>query len=615
MDTVHGSELMLPSTTYWAQALELRWSALTRSPNVHLDDFYAETRAMEEILRRFRSRWTTVFSPVHKLPAEILSIIFEMLAFSGTQWEDVTRVCGSWRTVATNNPALWTRFHLSTETRWDLFVARARGRPLTVYYLGKPVRLEQPRLALALVRDFHHIESFRVYSSQNTADRHLEILDTVFDRLGWYDAQQLHDLMIKLDRTKDGAIKLSEEFFSDIAISLRSVELHCSPFPWGTTAPNLTRLSLHRVIVESPYAFCEGLKKLTSLEYLSLNIREFEEADEDAHPSTVMRNLREVHLMGSVSNCCFLVDCLLLSTAAHLDILVREDDETINLVDLDDLIATLRSRERGRLADSDYTTVKASVTEDMFELQVLTNNDPELQSQTRPDLSPGLRVRIPNSDSLQAIHPELDDLFDDISAALDKSQWRDLRFSGAWSGLLWWNGSPIIYATGLEMLCLESVPRKVVDSVLSNDLLRGEEKLPIDGAEILFPVLRSLSLEDISFGCYSSECDGYDALPHCLVELLEVRKEAGYPISALTIKHCSLARGYGQLYAPYVEHYSWDGEVGDAHDRHSQPATSDDDEDDTVDDVEDESEEEDESEGEGEGEGEDEDECGIVTRS
>ncbi|KZV74720.1 hypothetical protein PENSPDRAFT_749073 [Peniophora sp. CONT] len=585
----------LSGTAYWTQAMESRLTRLSETRNINLDTFDEETRAIQDMLIRFRSRWI-MLSPVSKLPAEILSLIFEMLANISLKWQNVTRVCHSWRSIAISDTALWSNFRVTTEKRWNLFIERARGRPLSVYIQGW--RPQFTWLASALRWKFHHIETLRIESNHDTPPSYLDELSVNLNQISL--APHLRHLIIDLDNTKLSSISLSKRFITSVATSLRLAVFGRSSFPWGATSSTLTRLSVIKATAKSVNAICEGLQGLPSLEYLALNIREFKKSEPlSSVPASVMQHLREVHLGGTIETCTELVPCLRLVPTAHLDISVTDEVDTIYSYEIDDLITSLKASEYHRVAESDYTTVKTSITSQAFDIQLLTQNG-LYPAKAHPP--PGLHVRIEaKSPTLRTFYPDPDDLFDEFCAGLDKTQWRAVEFLGEWK-LQWYTYSAVLSATGIEMFTFKDISRSAVEYVLTelDPSLRGISS-PDTRPALLFPVLHNLSLESISFGCFADACDGEGALAYTLCSTLQARREAGHPILSLELRRCSIANGYAEMYHSEVEHFSWDGDVGDAHECHS-----------VITSEEEESESDSESEGEHERErehvGEDEDE-------
>ncbi|KZV74719.1 hypothetical protein PENSPDRAFT_681681 [Peniophora sp. CONT] len=536
--------------------MESRLSALSQAHTTDLDTLYEENRAMEEMLLKFRSRWK-VFAPVSKLPAEILSLIFEVLAFSGVEWFPVTHVCRFWRDTSIEHTALWAHLPATTEKLWDLSVDRACGRPLSVYIRGR--LLQHTWLTEALLDDFHLIQTLEIKDDRHTLFPGLPDISSALYRVG--RAPLLRRLVIDVD-TSTPFLSIQNRFIASVALNLRHAEFYHSPFPWGAGSSSLTRLCVSEVAAKSVNAVCKGLRALPSLEYLVLNIIEFHREEVlSANSSAIMSHLREAHITGSISIVTALVPCLRVPDTAYVEIII--DGNAPNELDdyIGDFASSLNAHECDRLAQSDYTTVKASITSHDVDVQVLTQRGRGL-SEANYDPSAGLHLRVSNRMAcIGFVYTEVDDLFDELCAGMNKSKWRALEFSGDWS-LSWYRSSAAVSATGVETLSFRSIPRVAVESAM----LGLDPSLVTEGdPSIMFPDLRSLSLEGISFGCDHTSCERRDAIALSLNMMLEARKNAGHPVSSLALKGCSIAKRDAISCASEVEHFAWDEEVGDAH--------------------------------------------------
>ncbi|KZV72850.1 hypothetical protein PENSPDRAFT_603862 [Peniophora sp. CONT] len=84
-----------------------------------------ELARRSDLLRELQMYRNMLCSPIHKLPAEILSIIFVYYAHAGTSlhipdWIDLMRVCRKWNHVARSTPELWS-YHIISPyiSRWE----------------------------------------------------------------------------------------------------------------------------------------------------------------------------------------------------------------------------------------------------------------------------------------------------------------------------------------------------------------------------------------------------------------------------------------------------------------------------------------------------------------
>lgn len=111
--------------------------------------------AQEQAVLEKANTWRTILSPIRRLPPEILSEIFTFWLFSHSLGKRrnplfLCSICVPWRTVAFNNPRLWTHPNLrllsitatpDTSTILEDFLSRSRPHPLNVSLTSKPRRI------------------------------------------------------------------------------------------------------------------------------------------------------------------------------------------------------------------------------------------------------------------------------------------------------------------------------------------------------------------------------------------------------------------------------------------------------------------------------------------
>ncbi|KAI0713477.1 hypothetical protein C8Q76DRAFT_583180, partial [Earliella scabrosa] len=67
-------------------------------------------------------------SKINRIPTELLVRIFSVLAAQNHN-EDlvhITHVCRAWRSIAVDNPHLWTHISITHPDKTDTFLARAK---------------------------------------------------------------------------------------------------------------------------------------------------------------------------------------------------------------------------------------------------------------------------------------------------------------------------------------------------------------------------------------------------------------------------------------------------------------------------------------------------------
>ncbi|KAF9650285.1 hypothetical protein BDM02DRAFT_3080723, partial [Thelephora ganbajun] len=76
--------------------------------------------------------WANTFSPVNRLPPEILSLIPTFLHYKRSRRSLIewSQVCRYWRNTFINTPALWTHFSCKDPARTHAFLERSKSAPV-----------------------------------------------------------------------------------------------------------------------------------------------------------------------------------------------------------------------------------------------------------------------------------------------------------------------------------------------------------------------------------------------------------------------------------------------------------------------------------------------------
>ena len=114
-----------------------------------------DNKELERSLYALRTHRST-FSPIARLPPELLSLIFSFLNGPSSRtsgrhpvswpWQTVTYVSRMWRNVALGTPTLWTHIDFQSQTWTTEFLARSKAALLTV---KGDIRDEQVSIDLA----------------------------------------------------------------------------------------------------------------------------------------------------------------------------------------------------------------------------------------------------------------------------------------------------------------------------------------------------------------------------------------------------------------------------------------------------------------------------------
>ncbi|KAL0566837.1 hypothetical protein V5O48_015160 [Marasmius crinis-equi] len=135
-----------------------------------LEDKITKVRAKRDSLQTYVARYSSLLSPVRRLPSEIIQEIFAFASVGigragnmlgvYSQWESramrISAICHRWRTIALDTPELWSCFAVQLQERArdpvELFLTRSKQVPLslTIANSGANVPLDEG-VASALV--------------------------------------------------------------------------------------------------------------------------------------------------------------------------------------------------------------------------------------------------------------------------------------------------------------------------------------------------------------------------------------------------------------------------------------------------------------------------------
>ncbi|KAI6024736.1 hypothetical protein BKA83DRAFT_422960 [Pisolithus microcarpus] len=200
--------------------------------------------------------WRNSLSHVSRLPPELLTAIFLEYALDWhfenittyadqvPDWVFVSHVCRTWRYVAVNCPALWTRFFLAS-CRWvDELLARSKTFPISIYVDLSYVRSSEPRRALArALRHMDRIQHLWVCCSRADSVECLHQLSAAAPILRSFR------LCLTPIGYPDQQISINEDTFTGSAPSLRNLSIERCRVDWsspvlsGLTSLNLSRIS------------------------------------------------------------------------------------------------------------------------------------------------------------------------------------------------------------------------------------------------------------------------------------------------------------------------------------------------------------------------------------
>lgn len=275
------------------------------NPKNYLREVDRRIRETERHLHVLRRSHNAVI-PACQLPADVLIEIFSWTSRFSSElywrkpWVVVSWVCQHWRDVSINCAALWTTVPLLSPEFTKLALERSKGADLSVIFtrkgrygdVGEEVA---SRYSDTITKTLQKMDRVRVIDLRNpgSADRFLQNYDKTKD-----NAPILESLTLATRESSTNPQILSGGAFLDgRAPRLRTLELPVShPIQWNSipTSNVLTSLTINGTHdfrpTRLPHSeFLNGLKALTSLEYLSL-FRSFPDEDPSLPPPLVQDN-------------------------------------------------------------------------------------------------------------------------------------------------------------------------------------------------------------------------------------------------------------------------------------------------------------------------------------
>ncbi|TFY71630.1 hypothetical protein EVG20_g1381 [Dentipellis fragilis] len=240
-----------------------------------------EVRAIKIVQSSFCTRLNTL-ALVNQLPPEILAYVFHLLRevwplpYSRSRaaifnWVQVTYVCRQWRTVALDNPFLWTNIPFSLGNTWkEEFLRRSRMAPISIAQEDYLSDNDIKSVARTLTQHLCRIQKLHLSSDQYANFMH--ILPMLCDPAPLLESLILHNNRRSSANSNDPSIPL--EIFNRTAPRLRCLDLRNWQLSWTSLQPfsSLVYLDLWgcSVLPEGFHLALDSLEKMHLLEDLKL---------------------------------------------------------------------------------------------------------------------------------------------------------------------------------------------------------------------------------------------------------------------------------------------------------------------------------------------------------
>ncbi|KZT09445.1 uncharacterized protein LAESUDRAFT_748102, partial [Laetiporus sulphureus 93-53] len=189
-------------------------------------------------LNNLRKRRNTA-SPIHRLPQELLTIIFRLAARAGAHSDDIvaiSHVCSLWREMALSDARLWTTIHIPSHSKACEFLRRSKRRLVDVYIDNFSSDSDTYDFIAMLKTESCRIRSLTVHSFKTEAIMPMQSLLLMH-------VPQLEELTLCWEWGQH--CFLGSNPFHGHTPKLRSLTLAQHSFNWTSSIfSNLTKLSL-----------------------------------------------------------------------------------------------------------------------------------------------------------------------------------------------------------------------------------------------------------------------------------------------------------------------------------------------------------------------------------
>ncbi|KZV70353.1 hypothetical protein PENSPDRAFT_752671 [Peniophora sp. CONT] len=147
----------------------------------------------------------------------------------------VTHVCRRWRSIATNQPSLWTHISPHMGRPWEVFLERAKGYPLAVKGILGGVGISTSERIRSILDRQRQLQELSI-----TCIRHPDLEEIVAGLTGPLPLLQTLSLYASTASIHDTRPQLHSDLLSHFAPELRRLDLTSIAFPWGCGSANLT---------------------------------------------------------------------------------------------------------------------------------------------------------------------------------------------------------------------------------------------------------------------------------------------------------------------------------------------------------------------------------------
>ncbi|VDB92341.1 unnamed protein product [Peniophora sp. CBMAI 1063] len=488
---------------------------------------------------------TGLYAPdmTSQLPVEVLSDIFETAISLDHRDHNVcnqrlrrtrihiTHVCQRWRSIAIAHAILWSEVSVQNNMLAELHVSRASSAPLSLSLCLDKMRTSALTHNATFLEILPLLRSISAHAhggtslSREHAYRLMSQL-AAMESMGNLDTLELHYDIGSLTM-------LPARFFTDVAVQLRRLSLRGVVCPWGNIPVSLRELSLAGPQVPSftRQRCLDGIGRLQSLEVLILDNVTFHNAREPcAGDGISLPHLLHFIMKGERHDCAYWTSAVRPSANARFDIQVKSPWKQLFE---DDAVLRTISASCNALTQSDHSAFQYARLAFGVEGYGLHSFECCLEAQTPSldDAVPTCRLLLSDDTSYESRGDVVPTLPTDIIRALRQSEWTVVEISSRLNLGATDVERIISRATSLRKLRLTGISPETLTSIFEalaslQGKLEGLERIVPPGAD---------------FACGDLRCSGEECAATALDRFLRQRAGAGYRLSSLVFRNCTLS--------------------------------------------------------------------------